>query len=871
MQDERGSREGQERRGAPWQAALASLIIPGSGQLLNRERNRGLGILLGVAILTALVLWWETPILLMPVAAIWLWNVVDAYFIASGRQIGMGVPIVLGALVIYVIGFSAVQFRPDRLQGGWAAVRPFVNSLLNPQLFTRETEDLFGSEPIQIPCVDPLPPPDRNPSIDPDVSLSVECAEIGDQIVVRGEGFFPEFEGEFRWINPIGDIQRPLRDGVPVTFMTDAEGRFEATIQAPAAVPITQRPPEGETQTHVVRAEQHRPFGPLIQTQTLELVIEKIGETIALAFIATVLGVIFAVPLSFLAARNLMGANALTRGIYYVVRTLLNIVRSIETLMWAIIFAVWVGLGPFAGSLALWLHTVAALGKLYSETIESIDPGPIEALRATGANGPQTVVYAVLPQITPAFTSFTLYRWDINVRLSTVIGLVSDAGLGFLVIQWIRLNRLTSMATAIIAIIIVVAGLDFVSGWVRQRIIAGHPLINTKWPGLDRALRALAGVGFVALFIWSWQVAEVDLGELVDGAPNGLRIAGAFAVPDLFDTPSDEIFISAPLPVPCGSGELEASDEGGRGGAATINLTPTCGEVGDELLITAEGLPPSTEVSVRWVLPDGAFLRIQRGCCTTDAEGQLELQTEISPLMEIVAEEDLEAEGLDPSGSVSIVWQETAGRTRLSDSFYRVVDLSIVTLLMALMATTIGSIFAIPLSFFAARNITGYGPIGSTVYYVFRTIFNVARSVEPMILVLVVAAWVGAGPLAGMLALALNNIPNLGKLFSETIEEIDPGPVEALTATGANRLQVLVYAIAPQLVPRFLAFILYQWDINIRMSTVIGFVGGGGIGQQFRIWVGLNQYSAAGMATWAIVAMVWTMDYLSARAREEMT
>ncbi|MCL0138125.1 ABC transporter permease subunit, partial [Klebsiella pneumoniae] len=92
-------------------------------------------------------------------------------------------------------------------------------------------------------------------------------------------------------------------------------------------------------------------------------------------------------------------------------------------------------------TLALWLHTVAALAKLYSEAIESIDPGPIEAVRATGANWPQMVIYAVLPQILPTFTSFTLYRFDINVRLSTVIGLVSDAGLGFLVIQWVRLNR----------------------------------------------------------------------------------------------------------------------------------------------------------------------------------------------------------------------------------------------------------------------------------------------------------------------------------------------------------------------------------------------------------------------------------------------
>jgi len=220
---------------------------------------------------------------------------------------------------------------------------------------------------------------------------------------------------------------------------------------------------------------------------------------------------------------------------------------------------------------------------------------------------------------------------------------------------------------------------------------------------------------------------------------------------------------------------------------------------------------------------------------------------------------------------VVITWKEVVGGPRLSEAFKTVVDLSLVTLLMALLATTLGSLFAIPLSFLAARNIMGGSVIGRAIYYILRTVFNLWRSVEPMILALICSAWVGVGPFAGVLALAFNNIPNLGKLFSETIEEIDTGPVEAITATGANRLQMLVYAIIPQLVPKFLAFILYQWDINIRMSTVIGYVGGGGIGQQFRLWVGLNQYSAAGMAVWAIVVMVWSMDYASARTREMLT
>jgi phosphonate transport system permease protein len=850
-----------ERQYAAWQLGLFSLIVPGSGQFLSGNRRRGVGILVGLLVLLGLILWGGATVLLAPWIAIWLWGAWDAFRLARGKQPGVGAPFLLAALIVYGMGVQATDVQPTQLVTGWPSMLPYLEALTEPELFEYPTEDIRGLAPIQVPCVEPLPDPDREPSETPQVTVSEPCAAVGEPITVSGEGFFPNFEGELWWMNPIGDVQRVLEEGEPLLFTTDENGRFQVQFEVPLAVPLTQRPESGETQTHAVRAEQHRPYGNLQQTETLSLVLEKIGETVALAFMATVMGVVFAVPLSFLAARNLMEGNPITEAIYYVMRTLLNVVRSIETLMWAIIFAVWVGLGPFGGTLALWLHTVAALGKLYSEAIESIDPGPIEALRATGARGPQVVVYAVIPQILPTFTSFTLFRWDINVRLSTVIGLVSDAGLGFLVIQWIRLNRFSSMATAIIAIVLVVATLDYVSGWVRQRIIAGTPASEPK-PAWQRwTVRGAFTAVFVLVFAWSWNVAEIDFSELVRGAPDGLRLARAFAVPDVLDRPVAERSVGAALPAPCGSGPTsEANVSGPR-----VNLSRNCGDIGDPLVITGHELPPNTQVSIRWAFSDGAYLRIRSNCCTTDDTGRVRLETQIHPLMEVAPETER-----DEPGEVVITWDEVVGGPRISDSLRTVLDLSLVTLLMALLATTVGSFFAIPLSFLAARNIMGENPIGKTIYYLFRTGFNLTRSIEPMILVLICAAWVGAGPFAGVLALSLNNIPNLGKLFSESIEEIDPGPVEAVTSTGASRLQTLVFAIAPQLVPRFLAFILYQWDINIRMSTVIGFVGGGGIGQQFRLWVGMNQYSAAGTATWAIVIMVWSMDYLSARAREKL-
>ena len=111
------------------------------------------------------------------------------------------------------------------------------------------------------------------------------------------------------------------------------------------------------------------------------------------------------------------------------------------------------------------------LGKLYSESIESIDPGPIEALQATGANRLQTIIFAVVPQILPPFISFTIYRWDINVRMSTIIGAVGGGGIGFILIQWIRQFQYDSVGLAVWLIAVTVAALDFVSSNIRARYV----------------------------------------------------------------------------------------------------------------------------------------------------------------------------------------------------------------------------------------------------------------------------------------------------------------------------------------------------------------------------------------------------------------
>jgi phosphonate transport system permease protein len=193
----------------------------------------------------------------------------------------------------------------------------------------------------------------------------------------------------------------------------------------------------------------------------------------------------------------------------------------------------------------------------------------------------------------------------------------------------------------------------------------------------------------------------------------------------------------------------------------------------------------------------------------------------------------------------------------------------IITVMQAFMATTLGGLLALPFSFLAAKNLTGKSKFSSWIFYLTRGMFNVLRSIEALLYVAIFVFWVGIGPFAGMMALAITTFALLGKLFSEAIENIDAGPIEAITAAGANKMQTIGYAIVPQIVPPFLSYLIYQWDINIRMATIIGFAGGGGIGLMLNTYFGSLQYHKAGTVVLAIVLIVALMDFSSAKIREK--
>ncbi len=586
--------------------------------------------------------------------AFWLWQMIDAARIGGGKKVGSMAPaILLSLILIFSLGWNITQIDLGKAIAEYKDTQGILSRIFWPWRNAFEFEQISNDAiaKIQAPCPEGATgPPVNQPQ--PDgiwISATPTCGDLsvrdltggftlGTELTIIGGGFIPGWTVEIFWKNPIGNPFQPRSVG-ETSIEIDDNGEFSTLLNIPdAVIPITAI--GDQHHTLIVRQETEEVFtGNLSREMKLALV--GMLETIMLALMATFFGIIFAFPISFLAARNLMapisaplrkvvggvafalpavwlaaiitglaaaalgglerapigialigmitllslgfmgyslGGSLLTKVsekisgnttnmilgtlasmlaaipgwfiglgivyglvsiplseekvaesvvnlpfpvisfesgqalftnspslasgiaflsalifalvafvwvfrsgsekelkiglfIYTVTRTGMNIVRSIEPLIWAIVATIWVGLGPFAGSIALTLHTIAALGKLYSESIESIDPGPIEAIQATGANRLQTITYAVVPQILPPFISFTIYRWDINVRLSTIIGLVGGGGIGFLLIQWIRQFQYENAGIAVWMITITVATLDYISSSIRQRFV----------------------------------------------------------------------------------------------------------------------------------------------------------------------------------------------------------------------------------------------------------------------------------------------------------------------------------------------------------------------------------------------------------------
>jgi len=486
-------------------AIVCSLFVPGLGQILVGQIRRGILLLSSLVSMLAILYWrihllahreiglWAkiskafdrkpffVGLLIFCAALLWLWNAWDARNqTRRGRRGGFAI-FVLIIIIFFAMGWQISEINLYKMVTELPDAVPPLSKVLWPwkAAVTRESEEISAGLDILIGCEDKLPPLPEEVEGAPYLLAEPRCGELsrldennevvsGTTITLTGRNFVPNMETEIWWIDPLGNEFRPRQEGEYAHVRTDRDGSFTFDL----IMPYRLIPPSAAgRQIHRVEVRQVTDLGPLMIGEPLKLTLGRMAETIFMGMMATIFGIIFSIPVSFLAARNLMSGSLVTMSIYYITRTILNVIRAIEPLIWALVAVVWVGLGPFAGIIALTIHSVAALAKLYSEAIENIDPGPIEAIQATGANKLQTIVYAVIPQMIPPFVSFSIYRWDINVRMSTIIGLVGGGGIGFLLVQYIRLLDYRAAGIAVWFIAITVAILDYVSAEIRQRFI----------------------------------------------------------------------------------------------------------------------------------------------------------------------------------------------------------------------------------------------------------------------------------------------------------------------------------------------------------------------------------------------------------------
>jgi phosphonate transport system permease protein len=680
-------------------ATILSLFVPGSGQFFLGHRWRGVVIFIITAILGFLVNWalvtvkigqvtiggLVTSWLWLPFLLFWVWNVLDARASSpSFLQTGQAASVAQAPSALLAVLFAAIILYVIAWNVTDVKLERLVTRISDAKLVLRDL-------------------------VNPEVAVTIQD---GEEVTCSWSCMYEYFSARLQGREPAQQIK--VSSNVLDIF---GQVKLQAAPRWMASLGWAQK-------------------GEKVQT----FIAGKMIETIAIGLMATLFSTVLALPVSFLAAHNIMSRVPGGTAVYYVMRTILNVVRAVDTVVWGLIVVVWVGLGSFAGVIALTIHSIAALGKLLSEEIEHIDAGPVEALTASGANLLQTIRYAVVPQIIPSFLAYTLLRWDINMRSATVIGFVAGGGIGFFVVETIRMGGYQQYATALWAVAVVIILVDAISSRWRENILKDQPREETQhrsgWYRARQIAYILIGLAF---FVYFWNVSEINLKEMFAPAPTFLRLVSDFV---------------------------------------SVDVTP-----------------------------------------------------------EVVS---------------------------------KVVQQMLVTVFQALLATTLGSLVALPFSFLAAKNLTGRSRLLAWLYYLTRATFNVLRSIEALLYVAIFVFWVGIGPFAGMLALAVTTYALIGKLFSEAIENIETGPIEAVTATGGNRLQVITYAVLPQIVPPFVSYLIYQWDINIRMATIIGFAGGGGIGLTLSTFFNSLQYHKAGTVVLFIVVVVALMDFTSAKLRENL-
>lgn len=440
----------------PVLAGALSLVLPGLGQIYAGSWRRGLTLFIGLPVQAGLFYGIGLDWLVYWMALVWAWNVFDAVMIARNRATSAFGPIILILILNMIAASEVTDIRiPELKPAQRGVIGQIVGGMAKPDFITPRstTQEATGRYMVPGPGAGSAATPMPAKTSGPRISLRPAIAPKGVRVEVTGSGFAARASGT---LVLLGGAEMDV-----AKLAVDSHGRFSASFVNPRDI-------SGE---YYVQARVRVPGRGFAMSEALRDAAPKMLETIYLALLGTAISILFAIPLSFFGARNLMSSSALLKAIYALTRGVFTILRSVEVLIFAVIAVAAVGIGPFAGVIALAIHGIGAVGKLYSEAIESIEHGPIEAIRATGASEFQVVIYGVVPQVVPQFIAFTLYRWDINVRMATVIGLVGGGGIGYQLIQYMNLLQWRQAATAIWMIAGVVMVMDYASAVIREKVI----------------------------------------------------------------------------------------------------------------------------------------------------------------------------------------------------------------------------------------------------------------------------------------------------------------------------------------------------------------------------------------------------------------
>lgn len=489
----------------------------------------------------------------------------------------------------------------------------------------------------------------------------------------------------------------------------------------------------------------------------LSNVVDATIETVWMAIMGTAGAILLSFPLALGAARN----TSPHPSIQYFCRTIISLTRAVPELVLGAVFVSAIGIGPLPGVLALAIHSIGMVGKLFADAIEQAAEAPREATISVGATRRQTTRASILPQALPSMIATALFRLEINIRASTVLGLVGAGGIGFLIQTSLRSLDYESALGAVSVIFVVVTVVELLSvrvrssilgeaaamaqssrhGWLSQRIIRRDTHVNRK----SIETRSLTPP-------WTW----------------------------------DRMFRTATI------------------SALLLSLVVAIWTIEIDWARSFPLLPRIITVFGDLFPPDFSTVRSEM----------------VTGIVESVV--------------------------------------------IAVIATGLGLFIAVPLSLLAARNIMTK-KILSTIT---RLLMLAFRGIPELIIAVIFVSAMGLGPVPGTLALTVVTASFSAKLFAEALEEVDAAPREAVVAVGAGKVQEFFASVVPQFMPAFTGHFLYILDVNLRSSTVLGIVGGGGIGFLLLNSMRVLEFQTTGAIVISIFAIVLAIEMIGNWVRQ---